>query len=207
MGAAFSCAPAQEQRSGLCRAFSVGTHCRPFSDLVAYDREIAFTRLQVRFPRSLERVGRDLAKCNVRYYDCRECRCPRAFRGTIILKTILYVDDDPDLRDVIATILAEGGYSVITASDGYEAVRLLADQSVDLLITDVRMPGISGFDLARQAKLMRPNLHVIYISGYNADVARGAGPIYGVVLQKPIRTSDLIQEVGQQLSSAPPDTG
>ena len=145
------------------------------------------------------RASRDLAKCGV-LQRC-ECRCPRAVHGTILLKTILCVDDDPDVSEIIAMVLAEGGYSVITASDGYEAVRILVDHSVDLLITDVKMPGISGFELARQATLMRPNLHIIYVSGYNTDADRGAGPIYGVVLQKPIRPSHLHQEVNRQLSS------
>jgi CheY-like chemotaxis protein len=86
-------------------------------------------------------------------------------------------------------------------------VRLLADQSADLLITDVMMPGISGFEFARQAELMRPNLRIMYVSGYNADADRGTGPIYGVVLQKPIRPSDLLQEVDRQLSSGPHGTG
>jgi hypothetical protein len=58
--------------------------------------------------------------------------------------TILVADDDPDLRETITAILAEPGYTVLTASDGYEAVRLLADNWVNLLITDVRLPGISA---------------------------------------------------------------
>ncbi len=77
----------------------------------------------------------------------------------------------------------------------------------DLLISDVKMPGISGLELARQAKLMRPTLPIMYVSGYNADADRGAGPVYGVVLQKPIRPSDLLQEVDRQLSSGPHGTG
>jgi CheY-like chemotaxis protein len=48
--------------------------------------------------------------------------------------------------------------------DGYEAVRILAGRWVDLLIADIKMPGLDGFELARQAKLMRPNLYVIYLS-------------------------------------------
>lgn len=55
-------------------------------------------------------------------------------------------------------------YTVLTASTGYEALRVLVERWLDLLITDVVMPGISGFELARQAKLMRPHLHVIYLS-------------------------------------------
>jgi CheY-like chemotaxis protein len=79
---------------------------------------------------------------------------------------ILLADDDPDVRETLEAILAEPGYTVLTASDGYEAVRLLAEHWINLLITDVRMPGINGFELARQAKLMRPQIQVIYFSGF-----------------------------------------
>ena len=116
------------------------------------------------------------------------------------MKEILCVDDDPDVSEVIVTVLAAVGYSVVTASDGYEAVRLLVDQSVDLLITDVRMPGsIDGFQLARQAKLMRPNLHVLYISGYYSTADHSAGPTYGPLLEKPVRPAALLQEIDREL--------
>jgi two-component system cell cycle response regulator CpdR len=114
--------------------------------------------------------------------------------------TILLADDDPDLSEIIVATLAEAGYAVLTASDGYDAVRLLADNWVNLLITDVTMPGIDGFELARQAKVMRPNLHVIYVSGYSVDIANSTGPTYGPVLQKPMRMGDLLIEVNRQLA-------
>jgi DNA-binding response OmpR family regulator len=116
------------------------------------------------------------------------------------LNTILLADDDPDLREVIVTTLAEAGYSVLTASDGYDAVRVLADSWVNLLITDIRMPGIDGFELARQAKVMRPNMQVIYLSGYPAHSEKSAGLTYGPVLQKPMRIGDLLAEVNRQLA-------
>ena len=113
--------------------------------------------------------------------------------------TILVADDDPDVRETIATILAEPGYTVVVASDGYEAVGLLADTWVNLLVTDVKMPGIDGFELARQAKVMRPQLHVIYLSGYSTQDEEEAGPIYGPILRKPLRMTDLLGEVSRQL--------
>jgi DNA-binding response OmpR family regulator len=115
------------------------------------------------------------------------------------LDTILLADDDPDLREIIVATLAEAGYAVLTASDGYDAVRVLADNWVNLLITDVTMPGIDGFELARQAKVMRPNINVIYLSGYSAASVKSAGPTYGPVLQKPMRMSDLLDEIRRQL--------
>jgi CheY-like chemotaxis protein len=106
------------------------------------------------------------------------------------LGTILLVDDDPELRAVVVAILVGPGYTVLSAADGYEAVRLLADRSVDLLIADVMMPGLSGLELARQAK----HLQVIYVSGHvsRLDDTR---PTYGALLLKPVRAADLLNIV------------
>jgi DNA-binding response OmpR family regulator len=118
-----------------------------------------------------------------------------------MMKTILLVDDDQELREVVLAILAEPGHTVLTASDGYEALRVLVERTVDLLITDVKMPGISGFALARQAKLMRPALHVIYLSGQDSDADRFAGPTYGHLVRKPVRASDLLLEVAREIGA------
>jgi DNA-binding response OmpR family regulator len=112
---------------------------------------------------------------------------------------ILLADDDPDVRETLEAILAEPGYTVLTASDGYEAVRLLAEHWINLLITDVRMPGINGFELARQAKLMRPQIQVIYFSGFSSNEERHPGPLYGPVLEKPLRMADVLAQVNRQL--------
>ena len=122
------------------------------------------------------------------------------------MNTILLVDDESGLQEVVVTILAEPGHTVLTASDGYEALRILVERPIDLLITDVKMPGISGFELARQAKLMRRNLHIIYISGSQDAVRQTQGPTYGRVLRKPIRASDLLVEVTRALGLAPGGT-
>ena len=117
------------------------------------------------------------------------------------LRTILIADDDVELRDVVIAILNERGYTVLTASDGYEALRVLVERSVDLLITDVKMPGISGYELARQAKLMRPNLHVIYLSGRVSGPDR-TGPIYGTLVSKPIRAGNLLELIEHETAEA-----
>jgi DNA-binding response OmpR family regulator len=122
------------------------------------------------------------------------------FEGVVRLYTILVAEDDPELREIIAATLAEPGYAVLTASDGYEAVRILAENWVNLLITDIKMPGMDGFDLARQAKVMRPHIQILYLSGYPPDSVKSIGPIYGKVLKKPIRMSDLLAEVSGHLS-------
>ena len=112
-------------------------------------------------------------------------------------RTILIADDDPDLTEVVAGGLGEAGYTVLTAASGYDAIGVLADNWVTLLITDIRMPGIDGFELARQAKVMRPTIKVIYLGGAAME---SDGPVHGPVLQKPIRMGDLLDEVGRQLA-------
>ena len=110
--------------------------------------------------------------------------------GRAHLETILFVDDDPELRGIVAEALARPGYVIITASDAYEAIRILAYNRVNLLITDIKMPGINGFELAQQARALRPNIQIIYLSGYPID-----NPYGGAVLKKPLRMGDLLAEI------------
>ncbi|HUC67525.1 MAG TPA: response regulator [Stellaceae bacterium] len=113
--------------------------------------------------------------------------------------TILVADDDPSLLTIVAQILAEPGHIVLTASDGFEAVRILADRHVDLMIADVRMPGLDGLQLGRQAKLMRRNLHIIFISG--RPLGGEAIPGFGTLLEKPIRAAALLEAVRTEMST------
>lgn len=115
------------------------------------------------------------------------------------LYTTLIVDDDPLVLETVANVLAQPGYAVVTACDGYEAIRILADRHIDLMIADVKMPGLDGTELGMQAKLMRPRLHIIYLTAF-ADSAQKAR--HGRVLKKPIRAADLVKIVEQELSAA-----
>ena len=109
-------------------------------------------------------------------------------------ETILFVDDDAELRAVVAAALAKPGYVIVTAPDAYEAVRILAYNRVSLLITDIKMPGVNGFELAQQARALRPDIQIIYLSGYPIDNPHG-----GAVLKKPLRMDDLLAEVSARL--------
>ena len=111
--------------------------------------------------------------------------------------TVLVADDDALVLDVVAKILAGPGYTVITARDGHEAIRILADRDVDLVITDIKMPGLDGIQLSIQAKAMRPDLHIIYITGF-ARPHNGLN--YGLVLEKPVRAADLIRTIENEMS-------
>lgn len=81
-------------------------------------------------------------------------------------KTILIVDDEPTLCQTLERVLNRAGYRTFSAGSGMEGLVLMQDNKVDLVITDVRMPGISGLDLIRQAHDLDPRVPVIVISGY-----------------------------------------
>lgn len=109
--------------------------------------------------------------------------------------TIMVVDDDQHVRTIVAEFLDGSGYHVLEAGDAREALRLLADsQAVDMIITDVRMPDISGLELAETATRARAELKVILISGY--FVSRQVGY---PVLKKPFRMQELADAVRAEL--------
>jgi CheY-like chemotaxis protein len=84
---------------------------------------------------------------------------------------ILVVDDEPMLRQVFYKILENGGYDVLSASSGAEALAICRRSSppIDLLITDYNMPEMDGVELARECSAMHPALPVLYVSGGNHD--------------------------------------
>jgi two-component system cell cycle sensor histidine kinase/response regulator CckA len=90
---------------------------------------------------------------------------------------ILVVEDDEILRDVIPHILNRLGYSFIMADTPEEAMYIGAQQEIeiDVLLTDVVMPGMSGKELWEQFRILRPHTKVIYMSGYTADVISRQG--------------------------------
>ena len=82
--------------------------------------------------------------------------------------TILVVDDDGQVRDIAMAILEDFGYETIGATSGAAALQVLATEGVriDALFSDIMMPGMNGFELAQQAKALRPDLKIILTSGY-----------------------------------------
>ena len=110
-------------------------------------------------------------------------------------KTILVVDDDPLVLDYARNVLEDSGYTVLAAPGGAAALVLLRDNAlIDLLFTDVVMPGLDGVELARRAILERPSLKVLFTSGYAADQIPA-----GRLLKKPYRPGQLAGEVAEML--------
>jgi CheY-like chemotaxis protein len=99
-------------------------------------------------------------------------------------ETILVVDDDARLLEVLVDILLEEGYRVLTAGDGEQALALEGAhaEGIDLLLTDVLMPRMNGVDLWARFRDRRPQARVLFMSGYADGTALGAT---GTVLRKP----------------------
>jgi CheY-like chemotaxis protein len=97
---------------------------------------------------------------------------PRAERG----ETVLVVEDDATVRSLVSEVLQELGYRTLEAPDGPAGLQILqSDGEIDLLITDVGLPGINGRQLADQARVSRPNLKVLFMTGYAENAAFGSG--------------------------------
>ncbi len=83
--------------------------------------------------------------------------------------TIMVVDDEPEIRKLVKAMLAPAGYRVVVADTGDQAIRLFSKEpQIDLLLTDVVAPGMSGPMLAEQLSQMNPRLRVLFMSGYDA---------------------------------------
>lgn len=85
---------------------------------------------------------------------------------------ILVVDDDENVREVLADLLLLEGHEVFLAEDGEKAILIFQEKKPDLIITDLGMPGISGWEVSRQVKSMQPCIKVIVISGWGATLEK-----------------------------------
>jgi len=91
-------------------------------------------------------------------------------------KTVLVVEDEPSVRNLVIDVLHERGYATLEAADGQTGLQILQGQaSVDLLISDVGLPGLNGRQLADAARAQRPDLPILFMTGYaeNAAIAGG----------------------------------
>ena len=118
-------------------------------------------------------------------------------------ETILVVDDDDPVRVMLARLLRTQGYAVLEARDGLEALKILKAHHarIELLLTDVVLPGMGGRELAEHVRRERPNIKVLYTSGYTDDVILQHQLLsHDVsVLQKPYTRSSLAQKVREVL--------
>jgi CheY-like chemotaxis protein len=123
-------------------------------------------------------------------------------------RAILLVENEPALRDLMRRFLEGCGYSVLPARNGDDALAIAGDYSgpIDLLLTDVVMPGMSGFVLADTLVNLRAETKVLYFSGYADDydvIRHGLDAGGRPFLLKPFTQKDLQQKVADVLGSAP----
>ncbi len=120
------------------------------------------------------------------------------------MATLLVVDDDPDVLDLTASLLRDGGYRVLSAPGGPEALALLERETVDLVLTDVVMPGMTGFELVERARRHRPDLPAIYMSGYFDSMSATPALSRYKLLAKPWKPRELLREIGAAIEREAP---
>jgi two-component system cell cycle sensor histidine kinase/response regulator CckA len=120
-------------------------------------------------------------------------------------ETILLVEDDPALRKMAAEVLRDTGYKVLTAPSGVDAMQIAAEHSgpLDILLTDVVMPGMTGRELADQIVARYPRTQVLYMSGYTDDAIGHHGLLDQTVriLQKPFTHDALVRHVREAIEA------
>ena len=117
---------------------------------------------------------------------------------------VLLVDDDDDVRSVVAAMLEDADYRVFSAESGLEALESFrANQdSIDLLVSDVVMPIMNGREVYEQLNKLRPGLPTVFISGYPSDVLKHIKAAENVkLLVKPLNQSTLVKTINAVLKS------
>ncbi len=116
---------------------------------------------------------------------------------------VLLVEDDDDSREIMAEVLAVAGYTVHSVATGPEALRTLAESSVDVVVTDLGMPGMGGLEMARAAREIAPSVPVVLVTGWteHRDVERARGREVEAVLLKPVDPDKLTAVVASTLAA------
>lgn len=121
-------------------------------------------------------------------------------------ETILLVEDQPALRDLVRESLESFGYRVVEAADGEQAlaVALAAEEPPHLLLSDVIMPAMGGRELADALRKARPDLRVLFMSGYTEGAISRHGVLEGgaAFIGKPFTPADLARKVRETLQAA-----
>ena len=121
--------------------------------------------------------------------------------GDMEKQKILVVDDEPLIRELLMDFLSEEGYSVSEATDGKEAFEMIQKESFNLVLSDIRMPGMSGFDLVKFVKNHSQRIGFILMTGFSTIYSEGDVRKIGAddYLPKPLDLSDLLEKVERVL--------
>jgi len=113
-------------------------------------------------------------------------------------RRILVAEDDPELRELLTDLLESEGHHVLPCADGLEAVRQFAAQGCDLVLTDLSMPGQSGWEVVQEIKQLNPHVPVAVVTGWGAEVnaAKAAESGADAVIAKPYDLSEILDLIG-----------
>ncbi len=118
--------------------------------------------------------------------------------------TVLVVDDEEDLRDIMQRMLDRRGFATLTAADSTQAIAVCREHpgDIDILITDLSLPGVSGSELSQAATGLRPGMRVIYISGLPKELAVAEGLIGAdaTLVKKPFSSELLVDALREVLA-------
>jgi two-component system, cell cycle sensor histidine kinase and response regulator CckA len=116
--------------------------------------------------------------------------------------TILIAEDEPTLRNLLHKILAKQGYHVLVAKDGHEALCIANEHnnSIDMLVTDIQMPGMAGQELAKELKRLVPRIRILLVSGF-FEGALQLDEDWSF-LKKPYSPREIVDRVRQSLEDA-----
>lgn len=120
-------------------------------------------------------------------------------------ETILLVEDEPAVRDITCRILDMYGYTVLTAESAEDGIRTFAEHenAIDLLLTDIAMPGMDGRELAHRLTARHPGLKTIFISGHDATTVKAESHNHNFAyLQKPFTLEGLARKVREVMDGA-----
>ena len=124
--------------------------------------------------------------------------------------TILLVEDNDNLRNLLQRTLEGVGFSVFSAADGAEALRLCQerDGTMDLVVSDIVMPGLNGIELSERVRADRPDTQFLFITGFSGQFTELSELTYGAnILEKPFLPSELLRKVEETLNQGKANTG
>jgi CheY-like chemotaxis protein len=119
---------------------------------------------------------------------------------------VLVVEDDQTIQSIVEEALSDGGFEPAIAASGEEALTLLGGSKYRVLVVDIKLgkDRIRGWDVARRARAINPDLPVVYITGANADEWAAQGVPNSILLTKPFAPAQLVTAVSQLLNTGSP---
>jgi CheY-like chemotaxis protein len=177
-----------EKGSGLGLSVVYGIVTRHGGNLDVWSEPGRGSRLTLRFPIAVAAI---------------EAPRPAPAVGGTRQARVLVIDDEPAVLEALGDALGRDGHQVVACPDGPKALDRFSKEAFDLVITDLGMPGMSGWEVAAKIKAARADLPVLMITGWGEQIEPGEARAKGVdaVLAKPFTTVDLVTQVEELLST------